>query len=434
MATDLALHIAATPLSDTHEHMRKEADYVNSPFDIVMALFDNYVQTDLITAGASGAALAALRDVGNPDLRGRFNGIRAAWEAAQYTGYGEAVRLIAREVYGMDEISGAALEAAQPVHDKLHKPGERLRLLRDQAKLDHIQTDDFCWPCQADASGPDFFFYDLSWWSFCNGVPDLAALAQETSVTVDSLDTLRAGMRGLFTKYAGAAIAIKSQHAYERTLEWCPRTDAEAAAALRNYLSAGTALSEADKICLGDWCLARGVELGIEFDLPFKLHTGTLAGAGRFPINRIRAGHLWELLAAFPQARFVLMHTAYPYTDELVALLKNSPNAYVDLCWAWAIDPYTTRDFVRRFLHAVPANKLFVFGGDTFWPGTALAYAIQARRWLTRTLQAEVEEELLSEPEAIALATRLMMTNQQVCFNVPAKKRAARETSAAGAT
>src|SRR5512145_1149741 len=105
MATDLALHIAATPISDTHEHMRKEVDYLNAPFDILMALFDNYVQTDLITAGASPEALAALRDTNNPDLRARFHGIQAAWKAAQHTGYGEAVRLIAREVYGMDEIS-----------------------------------------------------------------------------------------------------------------------------------------------------------------------------------------------------------------------------------------------------------------------------------------------------------------------------------------
>jgi uncharacterized protein len=86
------------------------------------------------------------------------------------------------------------------------------------------------------------------------------------------------------------------------------------------------------------------------------------------------------------------------------------------LCWAWSIDPYTTRDFVRRCLHAVPANKLFVFGGDTSWPGTALAYSIQARDWLTRTLQAELDEGLLTERKAIALATRLPVSSA-ACFS-----------------
>ena len=42
------------------------------------------------------------------------------------------------------------------------RTGTRLALLRDQAGLEHIQTDDKTWDCLPDLSGPDFFFYDLS--------------------------------------------------------------------------------------------------------------------------------------------------------------------------------------------------------------------------------------------------------------------------------
>jgi len=424
MPTELSEHIQRTPLCDTHEHLRKEAEFVERGPDILQSLFDNYIQTDLDVAGAAGAARVALLDSANPDIRGRFAGIREAWAAVRHTGYGEAVRLIAREVYGIEELTPEALEAAQPKHDAMRQPGQRLSIIRDRANIDHIQTDDFIWPCLPDASGPDFFFYDLSWWSFCCGTPDLAALAQETGVEVDGLDSLRQGMQGLFAKYAQVAIAIKSQHAYQRTLAWHARTEAEAAQALSAYLRDPQGVSEADRLCLGDWCLARGVELGIEYDLPFKIHTGIYAGSGRLPVDYIRAGNLWELLAQYPQARFVLMHTAYPYSAELVALAKGYANVYVDLCWAWGIDPYSTSDFVRRCLHAVPANKLFVFGGDTGWPGTVLAYATQAREWLTRTLQAEVDEGLMNEREAMAVATRIMHDNQLACFKVAGKKQA----------
>jgi predicted TIM-barrel fold metal-dependent hydrolase len=126
------------------------------------------------------------------------------------------------------------------------------------------------------------------------------------------------------------------------------------------------------------------------------------------------------------------MHIAYPYSDEVVALAKHYPNVYVDLCWAWSIDPFSAGQFVRRFVHAAPANKLFAFGGDTAWPTAAVAYAHQARQWLTRTLQAEVNEGLLREQEAIALATRLMRENQYACFRVEEKKRAAQQAQAAG--
>lgn len=43
-------------------------------------------------------------------------------------------------------------------------------------------------------------------------------------------------------------------------------------------------------------------------------------------------------------------------------LAKHYPNAYIDMCWAWSIDPYSACDTLRRAIHAVPANKVFAFG------------------------------------------------------------------------
>ncbi|MCC6456357.1 MAG: amidohydrolase family protein [Caldilineaceae bacterium] len=423
MATDLALHIEATRMVDSHEHLRKETEYVEQGPDILQSLFQNYVPADLVVAGASPQAVDDLLDGSNPDLRARFAGVQQAWDAVRHTGYGEAVQLIAREIYALDELTPETIERAQAKHERLRQPGERLRLLRDVALLDHVQTDDFVRPCLPDASGPDFFFYDLSWLNFCDGTPDVEPLAQETGIEVTDLATLKAVMHKTFELNAAAAIAVKSQHAYDRTLQWQEREDAEAERALANYLRDPHAVDEADRLCLGDWCWARGVELAIEYDLPFKLHTGYYAGHSRMPVARIPAGHLAPLLAHYPQARFVLMHIAYPYSDELVALAKHYPNVYADLCWAWSIDPFSAALFVRRFIHAAPANKLFAFGGDTGWPTASVAYAHQARRWLTRALQAEVDEGLLCEADAIALATRVMRANQYACFHVDEKKQ-----------
>ena len=424
MPTDLALHIQAASLCDSHEHLRSEAEYLDRGPDILQLLFDNYVKADLIVAGASQPAVERLVNGSDPDLRGRLAGVQAAWQAIRHTGYGEAVRRMARELYDIDELAPDALEAAQARHAEMRQPGQRLALLRERANLDHVQTDDFTWACRPDAAGPDFFFYDLSWWSFCNGTPDFAALAQETGIEVDGLDGLRRAMETLFEKYAAVAVAVKAQHAYGRTLHWEPRTDADAAQALAAALRDPQALGLDDRLCLGDWAWARGVELSIEYDLPFKIHTGYYAGHSRMPVDYIRAGHLCGLLAQYPKARFVLMHTAYPYSAELIALAKHYPNVYADLCWAWSIDPYSTCDFVRRCLHAVPSNKLFVFGGDTIWPGAVVGYAAQARQWLTRALQGEVDDGLLSEAEAITLANRLMRENQYACFKLADKRKA----------
>src|SRR5262249_8361038 len=317
-----------------------------------------------------------------------------------------------RHIYGMDEITGASLRDAAPRLRGLRHPGERLRLLREVARLDHTQTDDFVWACRPDASGPGFFFYDLSWAGFCSGVVKPEAIAAETGITVCDLGSLKAAMGALFARYGPHAIAVKAQHAYNRTLLWHERTDADAARALEAVLRQPDACDESTKLCLGDWCWARGVELAIGHNLPFKIHTGYYAGTGRMPVDRIPAGKLCSLPARYPQAGFVLIHIASPSSEELVALVKHYPNAWADLCGAWSINPRAAVEFVRRFVHAAPANKLFAFGGDTRWPTSACAYAIQARRWLTRALEAEVTDGDLTERQAIELATRLMPGNQ----------------------
>ena len=420
--TDIASFIQQTPLVDTHEHMKYEHVYLDDKPDILLQLFQNYISADLRVAGASPEALDRLYDQSDADVAARFAPVQEAWETAQYTGYGEAVRIIASELYGLDELTPESIAAAQDRNGALVQPGERLRLLRDEANLDHIQTDAKSMNIEADLSGPDFFFYDISWVDFCSGRPDHEAIGESTGLEVTDLASLRRVMETIFASSSSAAIAVKSQHAYNRTLRWQERSDDEAARALDIYLRNGDEMDEATRLCLGDWCWARGVELCIEHDLPQKLHTGYYAGHSRMPVDLIRSGHLSPLLAKYPDARFVLMHIAYPYTEELIALAKHYPNVYADLCWAWSINPYSSMEFVRRFIHAAPANKLFLFGGDTGYPGAALAYSRQARTWFTRLMQAEIADGLLTEDQAIDLARRFMHGNQNACFNVEEKK------------
>ena len=428
--TDIAAVIQKTPLVDTHEHMRFEEAYLDEGPDILCQLFQNYVHADLFVAGASQEAIDSLFDMSDPDVAARFAPIQEAWARVQHTGYGEAVRIIAKDLYGIDELTPDSIAAAQEKNAALIQPGERLRLLRDDANLDHIQTDAKSMTVLPDLSGPDFFFYDISWVDFCSGRPNHEEIAQHTGLELSDLYSLKRVMETIFASSFSPAIAVKSQHAYNRTLRWEERSDAEAAKALDIYLRDGEALDEAARLCLGDWCWARGVELCIEHDLPMKIHTGYYAGHSRMPVDYIRSGNLCPLLAKYPDARFVLMHIAYPYTEELVALAKHYPNVYADLCWAWSINPYSSMEFVRRFIHAAPANKLFLFGGDTGYPGAALAYAKQARNWFTRVMQAEISEGLLTEAQAIDLSRRYMRDNQYECFRVDAKKQILRAAAA----
>ena len=53
-----------------------------------------------------------------------------------------------------------------------------------------------------------------------------------TGLDVSCVDELRAVIGGVFERYAACAIAVKTQHAYFRTLAWTERSDDEASRAL----------------------------------------------------------------------------------------------------------------------------------------------------------------------------------------------------------
>lgn len=422
--TDLEAFVFEQPLADSHEHLCYESAWLEDPADVLQDLLANYVPADLKVAGATDEAIKRAQDPNDTDIEARLAGILPALERCRHTGYGESVFLSAKLVYGLETLTVSGLESAGTILESLKKPGERLRILKEVARIDHVQTDDFCWPCLPDPSGRDFFFYDLSWRGFCNGEVKPEAILKETGMDVRDVRTLEQAMEAIFEKYAPCAIGVKSQHAYNRTLEWIERDPADVEIALNKSLShPDTPLPEGDRLCLGDWCWARGVELAQRHELPFKLHTGYYVGNNHMRVGRIPSGNLCPILLKYPQAQFVLMHIAYPYQDEAVAMVKHFPNTVVDLCWAWSIDPFSTRDFLRRALHAVPVNRVLGFGGDTRYPTSAFAYSEQARLWIHRTLSAEVQDGFLSEKEALAVAGKWMNGNQREYFRLEEKQR-----------
>lgn len=435
MASEIADHVANASVMDTHTHL--QGDYAwegpNAP-DILSDLFGGYCASDLIIAGASLDAVARLKDSSNGDLEGRFAGVAAAWNMTKFTGYGEAVRIAARDLYEIEELSEATVRAGQKRLQALQREGGCVALLRDRAKVDHVQTDLGLRVIDLPRTSAAFFLRDLSLFLLASGAIGEPVIEDATGVMVRNLATLGQAMEALFARCAPLSIALKSQHAYVRTLAWQQRADADAERAVQVVLGGGPGSDDPQseaRLCLGDWCLARGVELASAYQLPIKLHTGYLAGTAQLgsymPVDRLRAGHLAPLLMEYPNARFVLMHIAYPYSDELIALAKHFGNVYVDLCWAWAINPLASKDFVRRFLHAVPMNKLFAFGDDATTPSTAYAYAVQMRRWLARALEEEVADGLMTTRQAIDGATQLLRGNQLACFDIEGRQRAVRE-------
>ena len=183
----------------------------------------------------------------------------------------------------------------------------------------------------------------------------------------------------------------------------------------------GETLSPEEARTLQDHLLRYCVERQQNIGLPVKLHTGYYAGHNGMPLDRVRrnAGDLCPLLKAFPDARFVLMHIGYPYQDEFIALAKHYRNVSIDMCWAWIINPAAGVRFVREFLMAAPANKLFTFGGDYIPAEPIYGHSRIARLGLSQALTELVETGWIRREEIPALAERLMRGNAHETFPVP---------------
>lgn len=409
---------------NTHEHMVGEETFLKGTPNVLSTIFHHYMWGDLRVAGASHEAVERLMDAANPDIAARFRGVEAAWHAVKLTGYGEAVSIAARHFYGIEELSADALVKAQPTLPAQWPRGERRRLLQQVGNYDHIQIDDFEWSTLPEPGEGDFFLKDLSWFNLSSGLIEAEKLQRETGVAVRSLESLREAMAKLFALYGPTAVAVKTPHAYNHTLAWVKRSDEEVRPLVEKAVHDDASLTAAERLCLGDWCLARGVELSIEYQLPFKIHTGYKAGSGFMYLEGVAPALLTPLLIEYPAARFVLMHTGYPFAEETLGLAKHFPNVWIDLCWAWALNPRATGQFVRSFVRSVPLNKIFGFGGDAWYPHHSVAFGLQMRRQLAATLDAAVSEGDLSERAALDVAERLLQRNQVEFFNL-ARVRAA---------
>src|SRR5690606_29232404 len=110
------------------------------------------------------------------------------------------------------------------------------------------------------------------------------------------------------------------------------------------------------------------------------------------------------------------------YQHEMIALAKHYRNVFIDMCWAWIINPKACTTFVGEFLVTAPANKLLTFGGDYVAIEATYGHAVIARRGLTRALVGLIEEQLLDERTALELVPLLMHGNANNLFHTNSDK------------
>lgn len=227
------------------------------------------------------------------------------------------------------------------------------------------------------------------------------------------------------------AVGIKLAIAYNRSLEFLPTDEADAAVVYAR-LVAGATLDDVEKRRLQDhlmFVVAR--ECG-RLGLVVNIHTG-LGANPRFNITGSNP-LLLERIVDHPDShatKFVLVHGGWPFEAQAGAMLFK-PNVYADIsAHVFLQPPGVVADTLYRWLSFAPEKVLF--GTDTFpsalfgddvplidWEEKAWLTVRTGRSALATALQRMLDDRLVSREGALRIARMVLRDNARQLYGLDA--------------
>ena len=416
-----------TPFVDTHEHLIEERERLAGTShprvrsDDWSLLFSHYLNSDMIVAGMPQGSYDKFFSPGT-DPAAKWALLAPYWPAVKNTGYGQAVAIALRELYGVAELSGRTVARVQSQYEKVRRPGFYRRILCEMANIKSCQVNCLSSPF-GESDMPTLLMQDLSIVAMFAG-PGIGRIDKPTGIKVAGLSDWHRVIDWWFAKYGKYAVAVKSQNAYSRDIDYEQVPAGKAEPIFKKRL-AKDRLATREKKMLEDHLFWYAVKKATEHKLPVKLHTGYYAGQNSMPLGRLssNAASATDLCRAAPETRFVFMHICYPYYEQMLAVAKHYANAYVDMCWSWIINPIAAKDFLKKYLVTAPANKILTFGGDYIPVEPVLGHATVARRGIALALSELVEEGWLGVEDAMEAADLIMHENARRIFNLDRKTK-----------
>lgn len=424
----IAEKVFETPLIDTHEHLLEErerlagAGHSRVQADDWSLLLSHYLNSDLLVAGMPQDAYDRFFSA-KTDPLDKWRLLEPYWLAVKNTGYGQAVRIAMRRLYDVDDLSAQTVKRVQAGYEKIRRPGFYQHVLCEQGKIESCQVNCLGAPF-GETTMPSLLMQDLSIVGMFAG-PNLGGYARPAGIEVSSLADWHRVIDWWFEKYGKYAVAVKSQNAYSRDIDY-EKVPAEKVEAIFQKRLENAALTAQERKALEDHLFWYVVGKATERKLPVKLHTGYYAGQNYMPLGRLihNAGSACDLCRAAPETPFVFMHICYPYYEELISVAKHYANAHIDMCWSWIINPAAAKDFLKKYLVTAPANKVLTFGGDYIPVEPVLGHAAIARQGIALALSELVEEGWLSVADALELTDPIMHENARRIFHLPEKTKA----------
>lgn len=225
------------------------------------------------------------------------------------------------------------------------------------------------------------------------------------STKINSFDDYLSAMKTLiYQQKKSGAVALKNATAYERDQIYCNKNKDLASKAFNNPNA-----TKEDARNFGDYILFEIAKLAEECSLPVQIHTGLGI------LDHTRAIGLRELLQAHPNVTFDLFHAGYPWTSDVLALLHNLKNVYVDLCWLPLLSTAEAKEFVKKALEISSAHRI-CWGCDTWVSEESTGAVLAIRHVLADALSDMILGGAMDMEYAQYIAKRILHDNAKELF------------------
>ncbi len=415
---ELLKKINEMPVIDTHEHLVHSEELLDGRDDLLQEFLLHYMSSDLISSGMNPVDLEKAKDKSKPLLE-RWRLIEPYWEFCRYTGHGRALDETVKRIYGFNEINADTIEDLGYKFKKANKPGHMKDVLKDICNIELAILDPWTGMYECDRNlfrrvwQPQNYLIALPYESDV-----LSWLEERYSMKIESLEGwLEAFEIELEENLSNGIIGLKSTLAYHRSLKFEEVDYSKAAKGFAEAYKLWDQWGHRHKynivlpLYVQDYIMHHILSVANKKKLFIQFHTGLLEG-NRGILSNSNPEHLENLFSKYPDVKFDIFHTGYPYQNITAALAKMYPNVFIDMCWSHIISPFAARKALSDFLDAVPYNKIMGFGGDYAIVDAIYGHLKIARENIARVLSQKVEEDGgMSIDRAAEIAHRLLYDN-----------------------
>lgn len=235
------------------------------------------------------------------------------------------------------------------------------------------------------------------------------ALLRRLGLEARTFDDYLAALEPLVASLAARhQVALKNALAYDRDVSF---DVSDLAAARRAW--GQTNPSTAERKAFGDLVVDRFCEIAARRDLPVQMHLGTALIRGSHPLN------VAGLIERHPRTRFLLMHLAYPWSRDLLAMAFVYRNVWLDLTWSFLLSPSHFKLALHEAIEILPDESRLMLGGDNWHAEETYGALGRARRLIGEVLEEKLREGYFHAIDAERLAAKILRENAARFFGLP---------------